>query len=107
MGRSDRGGPSARYDAAPPQAVRVVRVVAYQVLFTLAAVTLWVLLFVSLAAVGGCSEGGTHHCHGYWIAPANGARASLIFTAEPGLTPLPAEAITRGLAHDGWSDERR
>lgn len=81
--------------------------VVYPALLALGAVTLWVLLFAAFASLGGCSRGtlspveysyshqqGRPKCaQGYWLADT--PRASLIFPAEPGLTPVPAEAITR------------
>lgn len=95
MGRSSRGDPCARCAAAPPRPDPAPGGAVYQAMLTLAAIMLWVLLFVTFAAVGGCSQGVHHRCRGHGALPAEATRASLIFAAEPDLTPLPAEAITR------------
>jgi hypothetical protein len=104
MERSRQGGVRARCAAAPARQHRAPGAV-YQTLLALAAVTLWVLLFVAFAAIGGCSQRTgpmqavccsrtMNQCgQGHWLGPE--PRASLIFTAEPGLTPIPAEEIAR------------
>jgi hypothetical protein len=102
MERSQQGGGCARCVAAPERQHRA-RGVIYQTVLALAAVTLWVLLFAAFAAIGGCSQRtgamqavscrGHGHWEGHWLEQE--PRASLIFTAEPGLTPIPAEEITR------------
>jgi hypothetical protein len=99
MERSQQGGDRARCVTAPGRQDRE-RGVIYQTLLALAAVTLWVLLFAAFAAIGGCSQQGAHYSHivnqcgqGHWLGLE--PRASLVFTAEPGLTPIPAEEIAR------------
>lgn len=104
MERSQQGGVCARCVTAPARQDHV-RSAVYQTLLALAAVTLWVLLFAAFAAIGGCSQQRgamqamccnrtTNQCgQGHWQGQE--PRASLIFTTEPGLTPIPAEEITR------------
>jgi hypothetical protein len=99
MERRQRGGACARCVAASRGHDRA-RGVIYQTLLALAAVTLWVLLFAAFAAIGGCSQQGAHYSRivnqcgqGHWLGLE--PRASLIFTTEPGLTPIPADEIAR------------
>ena len=106
MERSNRRDACACGIAAPVARQCAAGNLAWQMLLALSAVTLWVLLFAAFAAVGGCSRQAatasqlqysrSSGCaHGQWQGQAGRLRASLIFAAEPGLTPIPADQITR------------
>lgn len=102
MGRSHQDGARIRCGAAAAARKDRARGIVHQAMLTLAAITLWVLLFAAFAAIGGCtaqtkqvgcSHSGGRCGHGHWLAER--PRSSLIFTAEPGLTPISAEEISR------------
>ncbi len=81
----------------------------YHTLLLLSAITLWVLLFCVFAALGGCvqktetslhaqcSDSAAPHCCGrpHCQPYAEEPQSSLIFSADPELTPIPADQITR------------
>lgn len=84
----------------------------YQTLLLVCTLALWIVLFAVFAAVGGC---GRAHCAytgqpagatqpvcyknirfvPVLVQPASIARSSLIYPADPELTPIPAEAFSR------------
>ena len=98
-----RGAPAC--DAVVACKPRAIPGLVYQTLHILAAITLGVLLLAVLAAIGGCSRPAVsvlacapaRSCHAAGLCLARSAppRASLIFPAEPGLTPIPADQIAR------------
>jgi hypothetical protein len=109
MNRSDRRGARVCSVAASVARQRAAGNVLYQMLLTLGAVTLWILLFAAFSALGGCARQShqmtrvpccspaDHGSRGLYQASLDGERrrASLIFAAEPGLTPIPADQIAR------------
>ena len=107
MERSDRRGVCACSMAASVARQHAAGSVLYQMLLTLSAITLWAMLFAAFAAIGGCSQPASAmsqvqcsrsegRCgHGHWRQQADRPRTSLIFPAEPGLTPIPADQIAR------------
>lgn len=111
MGRSDRREVHALC-RAEVHSGRAVSSGVYQTLLLLAAVTLWVVLFVAFASVGGCSRQERVTCgqqgsqtqaasfrHVRFVPvvlqASRGDRPSLIFPADASLTPVPAEAFSR------------
>lgn len=90
---------------------RTGRSPVHQTVLLLAAATLWALLFTAFAALGGCScpdrpvvsspasPGPFVSYKNVRFVPvlvqADNARPSLIFPAEPDLTPVPGEAFSR------------
>jgi hypothetical protein len=91
---------------------RAVSSGVYQALLLLGAITLWMLLFVAFAGVGGCSRQGKVVCSQpgsrtqavscrntrfvpVLVQASEGPRPSLIFPADPSLTPVPAESFSR------------
>lgn len=106
MGRSQRQQVRAICRPVPVREDSALRRVVYETLLVLAAITLWVMLFASFAAIGGCSRSGRiaaaqpDGTAGEWhcaqaIVYADMPRGSLLFVPEPETIPVPAEEFVR------------